>query len=117
MQNLKSNMLLLMIASIILCSPSYVFAAEVLQVRSPLIIQIGDQNRSYSVQLICLDIDSRKEKEAQEWLKTYLPRGKKVNLFPEGSKDGILLARVIPIGNQKNISQSLAEKGFGSYEC
>ena len=37
--------------------PFQAFAAEVLQVRSATLLQVGDRNRNYSVQLACVQVD------------------------------------------------------------
>ena len=49
-------------------------AAEVLQVRSSSLLQIGDRNRNYTVQLACLEVNPADEQAALDWLKHALPR-------------------------------------------
>ena len=113
---IKNNFLLLLI----LCSISFplpIFAAEVLQVRNSTLIQIGDNNRIYTVRLACLKVDSYNENKALEWLKLELPRRKKVNLFPLDSVDGVLVAKVIPIGSQQDLGERLIELGLGRSTC
>ena len=72
-------------------------AAEVLQVRSATLLQIGDGNRSYPVRLACLEVAPEDQEQAQQWLRSRLPRQTRVNLRPIGSLDGTLVARVTPI--------------------
>ena len=67
-------------------------AAEVLQVRSGKLLQVGDHNRNYTVELACLELPS--DAAAADWLRSTLPRRTKVNLRPLGNADGVLLARV-----------------------
>ena len=102
---------------IILLIPCAASSAEVLLVRSSSILQIGDQNRSYTVRLACLEIDPTNELEAKNFLKLKLPRGKKVNFRPQGSTDGLLLARVKVLGMDKDLSQELIDGGLGSSLC
>ena len=65
-------------------------AAEVLQVRSSSLLQVGDHNRTYTVALACSAVDASQEAEATAWLRQELPRRRKVNLRPVGSSDGQL---------------------------
>ncbi len=92
-------------------------AAEVLQVRSSSLLQIGDRNRNYTVQLACLEVNPADEKAAVDWLKQALPRRRRVNLRPEGSLEGILLARVTPLGEDQDLSAGLAAAGLGRLSC
>ncbi len=93
------------------------FAAEVLQVRSSTILQIGDRNRSYTVKIACLEVDPSNEVDAMNSLKSLLRRKKRVNLKPQGAIDGVLLARVDLIESKIDIGQSLEKKGLGSMKC
>lgn len=97
--------------------PLDAIAAEVLQVRSSSLLQIGDNNRSYTVQLVCMEVDPTNESAAKRWIKQELPRGKRVNLKPKGSKEGVLLAKVTPIGSDKELGEALVEKGLGRSTC
>ena len=81
-------------ASLLLGSPLALQAAEVLQVRSGTLLQIGDGNRNYTVRLACLDVTPEANAQAVAWLRQQLPRRSRVNLRPVGSEDGILVARV-----------------------
>jgi hypothetical protein len=92
-------------------------AAEVLQVRSSSLLQIGDRNRNYTVQLACLEVNPADEQAAVDWLKQALPRRRRVNLRPEGSMEGTLIARVIPLGEDQDLSAGLASAGLGRLSC
>jgi hypothetical protein len=81
-------------ATLLLASPLAVRAAEVLQVRSGTLLQIGDGNRNYTVRLACLEVTPDANTQAVAWLRQQLPRRSRVNLRPVGSEDGILVARV-----------------------
>ena len=78
----------------LLGSPLALQAAEVLQVRSGTLLQIGDGNRNYTVRLACLAVSPEANAEAVALLRQQLPRRSRVNLRPVGSEDGILVARV-----------------------
>ncbi len=102
---------------LILILPLKSYAAEVLQVRDSLVLQIGDQNRNYMVRLVCLEVDPSKELSAREFLKSKLPRGKKINFRPQGTDDGFLLARVQPLGMDKDLSKELIDAGLAKSVC
>lgn len=92
-------------------------AAEVLQVRSSSLLQIGDRNRNYTVQLPCLEVADADEQAAVTYLRQVLPRRQRVNLRPEGSVDGTLVARVTPLGADQDLSAALAEAGLARLSC
>lgn len=74
--------------------PGGALAAEVLQVRGATLLQLGDQNRSYTVQLACIVVPEAQKGEAVDWLRQAAPRRTRVNLRPMGQNQGVLLARV-----------------------
>jgi hypothetical protein len=78
----------------LLVLPAASQAAEVLQVRSGNLLQVGDHNRSYSVELACLSLSDDGDAAAASWLRRELPRRTRVNLRPVSSHDGTLVARV-----------------------
>ena len=92
-------------------------AAEVLQVRTSSLLQVGDHNRTYTVQLACLDVPAEAETEAVGWLRQQLPRRRRVNLRPVGSRDGQLLARVTPLGDSIDLSAGLVAAGLAGNSC
>lgn len=93
-------------------APGTAAAAEVLQVRGPGLLQVGDGNRSYAVELACIaPIESQRE-QALAWLRLQLPRRSRVNLRPIGNHDGILLARVQKLGAAEDVSSGLIAAGF-----
>ncbi|MEB3158803.1 MAG: nuclease [Synechococcus sp.] len=96
---------------------SAVEAAEVLQVRSSSLLQVGDHNRNYTVQLACLEVLEADEQAAVDFLRQALPRRQRVNLRPEGALDGTLLARVTPLGSDRDLSTALAEAGLAHLSC
>ena len=92
-------------------------AAEVLQVRTSSLLQVGDHNRTYTVQLACVDVSAEAETEAVGWLRQQLPRRRRVNLRPVGSRDGQLLARVTPLGDSIDLSAGLVAAGLAGNSC
>ncbi len=87
-------------------------AAEVLQVRSGVLLQVGDQNRSYPVQLGCISVTPEQSKAAEDWLRQELPRRTRVNLRPLGSADGVLLARVQVLREGDDLGSGLISAGL-----
>lgn len=87
-------------------------AAEVLQVRSPSLLQVGDSNRSYTVELACITPVEDQREQAVAWLRQQLPRRSRVNLRPIGNHDGILLARVQKLGAAEDVSRGLIAAGY-----
>ena len=94
-----------------------VYAAEILQVSSSSILLIGDHNRNYTVKIACTEINPGLEERSLEWLRNELPRHTKVNLKPKGSVDGILLAKVIPLNSDIDISEKYINEGLATNNC
>ncbi len=107
----------LVLLLVLFCAGLSVDAAEVLQVRSSQLLQVGDHNRTYTVQLTCVDVAAPDEARAVSWLREQLPRRRRVNLRPAGSVDGQLLARVTPIGDELDLSSGLVAAGLASDRC
>ena len=101
-----------LLASLMLAWPAAVWAAEVLQVREPDLLLIGDHNRTYSVRLACIAPVAGEETAALKLLRTKLPRRQRVNLMPMGSRDGLLLARVRPLGQEQDLNDLLITAGL-----
>ena len=92
-------------------------AAEVLQVRTASLLQVGDRNRTYTVELPCIAISEGGDAAAVAWLREQLPRRRRVNLRPVGSHQGQLVARVTPIGESVDLSNGLISAGLASDSC
>ena len=107
--------LLIGLSLLLLAAP--VSAAEVLQVRSSSLLQVGDRNRTYTIELACAAVDPVDEAEAVRWLRDQLPRRRRVNLRPVGSRDGQLLARVTPLGDQTDLSAGLVAASLATDSC
>jgi endonuclease YncB( thermonuclease family) len=97
----------------VLLAPASAQAAEVLQVRSGQLLQVGDHNRTYTVELACLAIPPGGDAAATAWLRNDLPRRTRVNLRPQGNHDGTLVARVQPLQGG-DLSDGLIAAGLAS---
>ena len=100
--------------SILLTTPLPARAAEVLQVRSATLLQIGDGNRSFPVELACVAVSAEQEQPAVAWLRQQLPRRRRVNLRPLGSHDGILQARVRRLDADTDLGSGLIANGYAA---
>ena len=98
----------------LLLAPAVAAAAEVLQVRTATLLQVGDSNRSYGVELACVAVEPEQQQPAIDWLRQQLPRRSRVNLRPMGNHDGILLARVQKLGDATDLGAGLIEAGLAS---
>jgi len=107
----------------ILCSvsvfgliPEPADAADVRQVRSGTQLVVGDSNRSYTVELACIEVPPDQQDAAIVWMRQMVPRGTRVNLRPMGQEQGILLARVTSVGRGgqviDDLGASLLRAGF-----
>jgi endonuclease YncB( thermonuclease family) len=103
---------LTLLAVLVIAMPGPAAAAEVYQVRSGTLLQVGDGNRSYPVELACMALAPGQEAAAISWLRQALPRRTKVNLRPMGQRDGTLLARVSLLADGADIADGLIGSGL-----
>ncbi len=115
MKNVYTKIIILLI--VWFCFVSQVYAAEVLQVSSSSVLLIGDHNRTYTVKIACTNISPDLEEKAVIWLKKELPRNTKVNLKPKGSLDGVLVANIIPINSNIDITEKYINEGLAINNC
>ena len=94
--------------------PPSASAAEVLQVNGPNQLVIGDRNRSATVVLGCIAVESGSEAQAQAWLRQQLPRHSRVNLRPIGERNGRLVAKVnlLKAGSEGDLADGLVAAGL-----
>ena len=97
-------------------APVSVAAAEVLQVRSATLLQVGDQNRSYGVELACLVLNPEQQQQATDWLRQDLPRRTRVNLRPRGTDQGVLLAQVERLDRSTDVARDLVAAGYATLQ-
>ena len=115
MYNLYAKILILFIS--IFCFFSQVYAAEIVQVTSSSVLLIGDNNRTYTVKIACIEINPEIEDKSFTWLKKQLPRHTKENLKPKSSLDGVLVAKVIPFKSKIDISEKYIKEGLATNKC
>jgi len=89
-------------------------AAEIMSVRSATLLQIGDQNRSFGIQLACLSVPESSQQEALGWLQKHGPRGTKVNLRPISNHDGMLVAKVSVLKTGQDLGEAMVAEGLAS---
>ena len=105
----RAVMALVLATAVLLSGGAAIDAAEVLQVRSANLLQVGDHNRTYSVELACLQVSVDQQDAAAAWLRRELPRRTRVNLRPLGNHDGTLQARVQRLGSRDAAGLDLEE--------
>ena len=89
-------------------------AAEILSVRQPTLLRIGDQNRSYLVQLACLAVPDNQSERAMDWLRHHGARGTRVNIRPVTQTDGILVAKVSLLKTGVDLGEALVASGLAT---
>ena len=97
--------------------PFQVYSAEILQIKSSNNILVGDQNRTLSVRLFCVDVEDNDELKAINLLKKEFPRGSKVKIKPFGFDEDVLLARVLNIKTSKEMLELLTSKNLTKQNC
>jgi hypothetical protein len=111
------GLLLAPLVSALLWSPAPAAAAEVLQVRSATVLQVGDGNRNYTVELACIRVDQAQEQASIDWLRHELPRRSRVNLRPMGQDNGVLMAKVQKLGESQDLASGLVVAGLAASSC
>jgi endonuclease YncB( thermonuclease family) len=89
----------------------------VLQVRSATVLQVGDGNRNYTVELACIRVDQTQEQASIDWLRHELPRRSRVNLRPMGQDNGVLMAKVQKLGDSQDLASGLVAAGLAESSC
>lgn len=111
------GLLLAPLVIVLLWSPAPAAAAEVLQVRSGTVLQVGDGNRNYTVELACIRVDQAQEEASIDWLRHELPRRSRVNLRPMGQDNGVLMAKVQKLGDSQDLASGLVAAGLAELSC
>lgn len=111
------GLLLAPLVTVLLWSPAPAAAAEVLQVRSGTVLQVGDGNRNYTVELACIRVEQAQEQASIDWLRHELPRRSRVNLRPMGQNNGVLVAKVQKLGESKDLASGLVAVGLAASSC
>ena len=104
---------LLALPLLLLAGPAAAGAAEVLQISGPDRVLVGDRNRTSAVQLACVAVIAGSEQQARDLLRQRLPRNRRINLRPIGEHDGVLVARISPLGDPSgDLSDALVAAGL-----
>ena len=114
MNNLSTSFVIFFL---IVFYPISVHSAEILQIKSSNSILVGDQNRTLTIKLICVDVDKNNELQATEYLKKEFPRGSKVKIKPYSVREDILFAKVFNIKGTKEMSDILISEDLTTEKC
>ncbi|WP_338431742.1 hypothetical protein [Synechococcus elongatus] len=91
--------------------PRSAAAAEVLSVRQGGLLRIGDSNRSYTVQIDCVQPIVGQEVALRDRLQALLPRRTRVNLRPNGlDQEGRVVATVYRLPDGLNVGEQLQQE-------
>ena len=114
---MKKILNILLIFLLVFFYPFQVYSAEILQIKSSNSILIGDQNRTLTVRLFCVEVEDNNELKAINLLKKEFPRGSKVKIKPFGFNENVLLARVSNINATKEMLDLLISKNLTKQNC
>ncbi|MFM1798677.1 MAG: hypothetical protein RLZZ117_955 [Cyanobacteriota bacterium] len=89
-------------------------AAEIQAVSGPTRLRVGDQNRSYLVDLACVSVAEADRQSAMEWIRRHGSRGTRVNLRPLGQEEGVLIAAVRVLSNGLDLGEGLVAQGLAT---
>ena len=92
-------------------------AAELLQIKDVNTILVGDQNRSISISLYCIDIKENEKEKANEILKRNFPRGTKVKIKPFGSNNNGLIAKIFRVDDETEMTELLSTINSSEINC
>ena len=113
---IKHLQIIFIILSLVLL-PIKAKSAELLQINDLNTILVGDQNRSLSLSLYCIDIDENEKDKAIEILKSNFPRGTKVKIKPYGSNGSRLLAKIFRVDDDTEMSELLNTYNSSRENC
>ena len=114
---LKKLLQIILIILVVVICPVYIYSAELLQINDVDNILVGDQNRSLSLSLYCIDINENEKEKATEILKKNFPRGTKVKIKPYGSNDKRLLAKIFRVDDQTEMTELLNSFDSSDKNC
>ena len=112
----KILQIILIFISLIIC-PINVSSAELLQIKDINTIVVGDQNRSLSLSLYCIDINQNEKENATKILKRNFPRGTKVKIKPYGSNGSRLLAKIFRVDDETEMTELLNTYNSSKENC
>ena len=98
-------------------NPFKINSAEILQINSSKSILLGDQNRTLTVKLSCVDVNDNDELKATNLLKKEFPRGSKVKIKPVSFEEDTLLGEIFDIKDSKEMSKILIAQNLTKDNC
>tara|TARA_B100000900_G_C20105037_1_gene523566 strand:+ start:216 stop:566 length:351 start_codon:yes stop_codon:yes gene_type:complete len=114
---LKKLIQIILIFILFIIVPIKTYTAELLQIKNVNTVLIGDQNRTLSLSLYCLDINENEEQKAIEILKKNFPRGTKVKIKPYGTKGNRLMAKIYRVDDETEMTQVLNTFNSSEQNC
>tara|TARA_B100000963_G_scaffold113464_1_gene98794 strand:+ start:721 stop:1101 length:381 start_codon:yes stop_codon:yes gene_type:complete len=114
---LKKLFQIILFIIVVVIYPVYIYSAELLQINDVDNILVGDQNRSLSLSLYCIDINKNEKEKATEILKKNFPRGTKVKIKPYGSNGKRLLAKIFRVDDQTEMTELLNSFDSSEKNC
>jgi len=104
---LKKLLQIILIFTVVIINPINTYCADLLQIKDVNNILVGDQNRSLSLSLYCIDINENDEENATKILKRNFPRGTKVKIKPYGTNGTRLLAKIFRVDDETEMTELL----------
>ena len=104
---LKKLLQIILIFIVVIINPINTYCAELLQIKDVNNILVGDQNRSLSLSLYCIDINENDKENATKILKRNFPRGTKVKIKPYGTNGTRLLAKIFRVDDETEMTELL----------
>tara|TARA_Y100001933_G_scaffold23277_1_gene19665 strand:- start:976 stop:1356 length:381 start_codon:yes stop_codon:yes gene_type:complete len=109
------QIILIFISLVIL--PINTHSAELLQINDVNTILVGDQNRTLSLSLYCININENEKEKAIRILKKNFPRGTKVKIKPYRSDGNRLLAKIFRVDDETEMTQLLNSFDSSDKNC
>jgi len=114
---LKRLLQIILMFTLLVCSPINTYSAELLQINDVNTILVGDQNRSLYLSLYCVDINENEKEKATEILKKNFPRGTKVKIKPYGSNGNRLFAKIFRVDDETEMTKLLNTLDSSEKNC
>ena len=114
---LKKFIQIILILIVLIICPIKIYSAELLQINDVNTILVGDQNRTLSLSLYCININENEKEKAIRILKKNFPRGTKVKIKPYRSDGNRLLAKIFRVDDETEMTQLLNSFDSSDKNC
>ena len=114
---LKKLFQIFLIFILLIICPINTNSAELLQINDVNTILVGDQNRSLSLSLYCIDVNENEKDKATEVFRENFPRGTKVKIKPYKSNGQRLLAKVFRVDDETEMTELLDTFNSSENNC